>query len=139
MEALKDVVIIAATNRPDLIDPALLRSGRIDKLIMVPAPDEKSREQILKVITKKVKISNDVDIKELAKKTKGFSGADLDGLIREAALLVLSENKLKPAPITKKHIDQILEKLVPTIDEETEKAYDKFKETALDYRPTYVR
>lgn len=139
VEALKDVVIIAATNRPDLIDPALLRSGRIDKLIMVPAPDEKSREQILKVITKKVKISNDVDIKELAKKTKGFSGADLDGLIREAALLVLSENKLKPAPITKKHIDQILEKLVPTIDEETEKAYDKFKETALDYRPTYVR
>ena len=59
VEALKDVVIIAATNRPDLIDPALLRSGRIDKLIMVPAPDEEAREQILKVITKKVKISNE--------------------------------------------------------------------------------
>ncbi|HNV01028.1 MAG TPA: CDC48 family AAA ATPase [archaeon] len=138
VEALKDVVIIAATNRPDLIDSALLRSGRIDKLIMVPAPDEKSREQILKVITKKVKLSSDVDIKELAKKTKGFSGADLDGLIREAALLVLSENKMKAAPITKKHLDQIFEKLAPTIDEESEKAYDKFKENALDYRPTYV-
>ncbi len=138
VEGLKDVVIIAATNRPDLIDAALLRPGRIDKLIMVPAPDEKAREQILKVITKRVMIEKDIDLKELAKKTKGFSGADLDGLIREAALLVLSENKMKASPITKRHIDTIFAKLAPTIDDESEKAYGKFKETALDYRPTYV-
>jgi len=138
VEALKDVVLIAATNRPDLVDSALLRPGRIDKLVMVSAPDELAREQILKVITKKVKLDKGINLKEIASKTKGFSGADLDGLIREAALLVLSENKMKPTPITMKHIYTIIEKLAPTIDEKSEEAYDKFKENAMDYRPSYV-
>ncbi len=138
VESLSDVVFIAATNRPDLIDPALLRPGRIDKLIMVPAPDEEAREAILKVHTKNVKLDKDVDLKVLAEKTKGFSGADLEGLVREAALLVLQKNNLKPGLISMKHFEEILSKTNPTIDAESEKAYSEFKEKALDFRPSYV-
>jgi transitional endoplasmic reticulum ATPase len=139
VEALHNVVFIAATNRPDLIDSALLRPGRIDKLIMVPAPDEKAREEILKVHTKNVRLGKDVVLKDLAKKTNGFSGADLEGLVREAALLVLKENKLKAGLIMKEHFNKLLEKMKPTIDEESEKAYSEFKENVLDFRPSYVR
>jgi len=138
VEVLNEVVFIAATNRPDLIDPALLRPGRIDKLIMVPAPDEEAREAILKVHTKNVKLDKSVSIKELAKKTKGFSGADLGGMVREAALLVLSENEMKPGNISMKHFEEILRKMKPTIDDTSEKAYSEFKENALDFRPSYV-
>ena len=138
VETLQDVVFIAATNRPDLIDPALLRPGRIDKLIMVPAPDEKAREKILEVHTKKVRLGKDVELKELAQKTKGFSGADLEGLVREAALLVLKENNMKAGEIKMKHFEEIIQNMNPTIDVESEKAYDEFKEKALDFRPTYV-
>jgi len=138
VESLHNVVFIAATNRPDLIDNALLRPGRFDKLIMVPAPDRKAREEILKVHTKNIKLDKNVDIKELATQTKGFSGADLEGLIREAALLVLQEHNLKSAPIGKTQFERILGKMKPSIDETSEKAYDEFKENALDYRPSYV-
>jgi transitional endoplasmic reticulum ATPase len=138
VEVLNNVVFIAATNRPDLIDPALLRPGRIDKLIIVPAPDEHAREAILKVHTKNLKIDKNVNLRELAAKTKGFSGADLEGLVREAALLVLQENKMKPAPVAMKHFEAILEKMNPTIDDTSEKAYSEFKEKALDFRPSYV-
>jgi transitional endoplasmic reticulum ATPase len=138
VEALHDVIFVAATNRPDLIDSALLRPGRMDKMIMVPAPDEKAREKILEVHTKNISLSKDISLKELAQKTNGFSGADLEGLVREAALLVLKENKMKAAPIAKKHFQAILDKLKPTIDKESEKAYEEFKENALDYRPSYV-
>ncbi len=138
VETLHDVIFIAATNRPDLIDSALLRPGRMDKLIMVPAPDEKAREKILEVHTKRVQLGKDVSLKDLAKKTNGFSGADLEGLVREAALIVLKENKLKAAPIEMRHFETILNKLKPTIDKESEKAYEEFKENALDFRPSYV-
>ncbi|MFA5125548.1 MAG: CDC48 family AAA ATPase [archaeon] len=138
VEVLNNVVFIAATNRPDLIDPALLRPGRIDKLIMVPAPDEEAREAILKVHTRNVKLDKSVSIKDLAKKTKGFSGADLEGLVRESALLVLSENNMKPGLIMLKHFDSILKRMNPSIDDESEKAYGQFKEKALDFRPSYV-
>jgi len=138
VEAMHDVIFIAATNRPDLIDSALLRPGRMDKLIMVPAPDTKAREKILDVHTKKVPIDKKVSLKELAAKTQGFSGADIEGLVREAALLVLKENKMKVVPIEMKHFEVILNKLKPTIDAQSEKAYEEFKENALDFRPSYV-
>jgi transitional endoplasmic reticulum ATPase len=138
MESLNNVVFVAATNRPDLIDRALLRPGRIDKLILVPAPDTKAREEIIKVQVKNIKLDKSVSIKDLAVKTEGFSGADLNGLIREAALIVLKENKFKSAPIEMKHFEEILDKLKPTIDKESEQAYDEFKEKALDFRPSYV-
>jgi transitional endoplasmic reticulum ATPase len=138
IESMKDVVFIAATNRPDLIDTGLLRPGRIDKLIHVSAPDEKAREAILEVYTKNMKLDKSVSVKDLAKKTNGFSGADLSGLVRETALLVLQQNNLKVAPLTAKHFEEVLKKIKPTIDEQTSDAYSKFAEAALEFRPSYV-
>lgn len=85
--ANEGIIMIAATNRPDILDPALLRPGRFDRQIVVGAPDVKGREEILKVHTKKKPLAEDVDLKVLAKRTPGFSGADLENLANEAALL----------------------------------------------------
>jgi len=89
IERNSGVVVIAATNRPDILDPALLRPGRFDRLILVPAPDEKARLEILKVHTRRVPLADDVKLEELAKKTSGYSGADIEALVREAALIAM--------------------------------------------------
>ncbi|MGU9324583.1 ATP-dependent zinc metalloprotease FtsH [Clostridium perfringens] len=87
------IIMIAATNRPDILDPALLRSGRFDRRILVGAPDVKGREEVLKVHTRNKHLSEDVDLKVLAKMTPGFSGADLENLTNEAALLAVRGGK----------------------------------------------
>lgn len=87
------IIMIAATNRPDILDPALLRPGRFDRRILVGAPDVKGREEVLKVHTKNKHLSEDVDLKVLAKMTPGFSGADLENLTNEAALLAVRGGK----------------------------------------------
>ncbi|WP_294155584.1 ATP-dependent zinc metalloprotease FtsH [uncultured Clostridium sp.] len=87
------IIMIAATNRPDILDPALLRPGRFDRQIVVGAPDVKGREEILKVHTKNKPLGPDVDLKILAKRTPGFCGADLENLTNEAALLAVRRNK----------------------------------------------
>ncbi len=92
-EAHEGVILIAATNRPDVLDPALLRPGRFDRQIMVPNPDILGREKILKVHMKKVPLGPDVDAKTIARGTPGFSGADLANLVNEAALLAARRNK----------------------------------------------
>ncbi|QGR18977.1 CDC48 family AAA ATPase [Stygiolobus azoricus] len=83
---LNKVVVIAATNRPDILDPALLRPGRFDRLIYVPPPDKKARLEILKVHTKNVPLAEDVTLEEIAEKTEGYTGADLEALVREATI-----------------------------------------------------
>jgi cell division protease FtsH len=80
------VILIAATNRPDVLDPALLRPGRFDRQVVVPNPDVVGREQILKVHVRKVPLAPDIDLKTIARGTPGFSGADLMNLVNEAAL-----------------------------------------------------
>ena len=92
-EANEGVILIAATNRPDVLDPALLRPGRFDRQVVVPNPDVKGREQIIKVHMRKVPTAPDVDAKVLARGTPGFSGADLANLVNEAALLAARNNK----------------------------------------------
>ncbi len=92
-EANDGVIIIAATNRPDVLDPALLRPGRFDRRIVVPRPDVKGREGILEVHTKKTPIAPDVTLSVIARGTPGFSGADLENLVNEAALLAARKNK----------------------------------------------
>ncbi len=92
-EANEGVIIIAATNRPDVLDPALLRPGRFDRQIVVPLPDVNGRERILKVHTRKVPMTPNVDLKILARGTPGFSGADLMNLVNEAALLAARRNR----------------------------------------------
>jgi cell division protease FtsH len=94
-EANEGVILIAATNRPDVLDPALLRPGRFDRRVVVPRPDVKGREGILQVHTRKVPLAPDVDISILARGTPGFAGADLENLVNEAALLAARINKEK--------------------------------------------
>jgi len=92
-DTTEGVILIAATNRPDVLDPALLRPGRFDRHIVVPVPDIKGREEILKVHTRKVKLAPDVDLVIIAQRTPGFVGADLANLVNEAALLASRKNK----------------------------------------------
>ncbi|MGH7827140.1 MAG: ATP-dependent zinc metalloprotease FtsH [Candidatus Binatia bacterium] len=94
-EANEGVILIAATNRPDVLDPALLRPGRFDRRVVVPRPDVKGREGILQVHTRKVPLAADVDVGVLARATPGFAGADLENLVNEAALLAARSNKEK--------------------------------------------
>ncbi len=92
-EANEGIILIAATNRPDVLDPALLRPGRFDRQVVVPNPDVTGREKILKVHTRNVPVSQDVDLKTIARGTPGFSGADLANLVNEAALLAARRGK----------------------------------------------
>ena len=92
-ESNEGVILIAATNRPDVLDPALLRPGRFDRRVVVPRPDVRGREGILRVHTRGVPLSNNVNMESLARGTPGFSGADLENLVNEAALLAARENK----------------------------------------------
>ena len=92
-ESNEGVILIAATNRPDVLDPALLRPGRFDRQVVVPRPDIKGREGILQVHTRKVPLSTDVDVRVLARSTPGLTGADLENLVNEAALLAARNDK----------------------------------------------
>ncbi len=140
IEELKGVVFIAATNRPDLIDPALLRPGRVDKIIKVPAPDFEARKVILKIHSKNVPLAKNVVLDDLAAMTEGYSGADLEGLIRESALISLDESGFKPSEVKLSHFEAAMKKITPTISKETMEAYDQFKSTvAQAFRPSYVR
>ena len=94
-EANEGVILIAATNRPDVLDPALLRPGRFDRRVMVPRPDVRGREEILRVHSRRVPMDDNVDVGTLARTTPGFSGADLENLVNEAALLAARHNKEK--------------------------------------------
>lgn len=124
IESMKDVVFVAATNRPDLIDAGLMRPGRIDKIIEVKLPDEKAREEILKVHTRGVPLAKGTSLAEIAKRTNGFSGADLAGLIREAALLVMQE-KMNMITIRDEIIEELSELEVKLKGKTTEKSTDE--------------
>lgn len=105
----ENVILIAATNRPDVLDPALLRPGRFDRQVVVPNPDVKGREEILKVHVRKVPLAKDVNLAVVARGTPGFSGADLANLINEAALLAARRNKRK---VTSKDFDDAKDKVL---------------------------
>jgi transitional endoplasmic reticulum ATPase len=132
IEELTDVIIIGATNRPDLLDPAILRPGRFDKLIYVPPPDEKSRYQILKIYTRKMPLAPDVSLKELAMRTEMYSGADLAALCREAAMNALRRN-LDAEYVTRQDFEQALEIVKPSITPQLLKEYERMSEV-IRYR-----
>lgn len=108
-EPNENVILIAATNRPDVLDPALLRPGRFDRQVTVTNPDIKGREDILKVHTRKVPLAKDVNLSVIARGTPGFSGADLANLVNEAALLAARKNKNK---VTSKDFDDAKDKVL---------------------------
>ena len=121
-----DVVVIAATNRPDIIDPALLRPGRFDRIILVTAPDQKAREEIFKVHTRNMPLKG-VDIKELSKRTEGYVGADIENLCREAAILALRNSDMKAKEVLMVHFEEALLKVAPSVTREIEKEYADLK------------
>ncbi|MBU2561681.1 MAG: CDC48 family AAA ATPase [Nanoarchaeota archaeon] len=127
LEELHNVVVIGATNRPDILDTALLRPGRFDRIIMAGAPDEKTREKIFEIHTKNMPLTKDVNIKELTKKTEGYSGADIASLCREAAIIALRKD-MKSEHVSKKDFEEALDKVRPSITKEIEDSYKTLKE-----------
>jgi len=133
---LEDVVIIAATNRPDIVDPAVLRPGRFDRLIYVPEPDEKARLEIFKLYTTGMPLAKDVDIAELARATKSYSGADIEALCREAAMYALRRD-VKSKEVTLNDFQKAMEKIGPSILPDMETWYKGFmKQVRRVQKPT---
>ena len=117
MQALQNVLVIGATNRADILDPAVLRSGRFDIVVFVPPPDEKARIEIFKVHTKNMPLAKDVDFEKLASLTDGYSGADIEGVCREAAMAAVRKD-WKAKPVTMKHFEEALEEIRPTMSKD---------------------
>ncbi len=121
---LSNVVVLAATNRPDIIDPALLRPGRFDRLIYVPPPDKQARREIFKIHLRKVPLANDVDVDRLADLTEGYTGADIAAVVREAVFMKLRE-KLEAGPVEWRHFEQALKKVRPSLTREDVMKYEQ--------------
>jgi transitional endoplasmic reticulum ATPase len=130
LEGLKDVTIIGATNRPDMLDPALMRPGRFDRIILVDVPDEESRKKIFQVHMKNMPVSADVKIDEFVKQTEGFVGADIEGLIREAAMHAL-RNDIHVKEVTKVDFEEAFKKVKASVSPETAKRYKKMEDHYL--------
>jgi transitional endoplasmic reticulum ATPase len=127
LRSLKNVVVIAATNRPDMLDPALMRAGRFDRLIEIPPPDEAARFEIFKVCTSKMPLDKDVGLKDLSKLTEGYTGADIDNLVREAGMAAIRDGAKK---VNLRHFELSFRSIVPSIKKEDVESVRKFKMAA---------
>jgi len=131
IEDLNNVIVIGATNRPDMLDTALMRPGRFDRIIYVEMPDKIGREKILKIHTRNMPIENkEKIIKELAENTEGYTGADLEALTREAAMLALREN-IKNKIVKKKHFDAAIQKVGPSVTKADAQRYKQIEQKYL--------
>ncbi|MFB6229084.1 MAG: CDC48 family AAA ATPase [Halobacteriales archaeon] len=135
LEELEDVVVIATTNRPDLIDTALLRPGRLDRQVHVPVPDEDGRRKIFEVHTRDKPIADDVDLGRLAGETDGYVGADIESVCREASMTASREfigsvdpeeigDSVGNVRISRAHFEEALEEVGPSVDQETRERYE---------------
>ncbi len=128
LRSLKNVVVIAATNRPDIVDPALMRPGRFDRLIEVIAPDEKARLQVFRICTARMPMDKDVNLRDLARLTEGYTGADIDNLVREAGMMAIREDTKK---VSIRHFELSFKMIVPSIKKEHVESVQKFKAAAV--------
>ncbi|SDM40663.1 transitional endoplasmic reticulum ATPase [Halogranum gelatinilyticum] len=139
LESLEDVVVIATTNRPDLIDSALLRPGRLDRHVHVPVPDEEGRRKILEVHTQHKPLADSVDLDKLARKTEGYVGADLEALAREASMAASREfirsvakddvdESIGNVRVTMDHFEDALDEVRASVTEETRQRYEEIEE-----------
>lgn len=132
LKNLKNVVVMAATNRPDIVDPALLRAGRFDRVIEIGLPDDLARLGVLRIHTKKMPLDKDIDLKDIARITESYAGADLENLCREAGMCAIRENSKK---ISSQHFAHALRAILPTIRKNDLESVEKFKTTvATMYR-----
>ncbi|WP_280535916.1 CDC48 family AAA ATPase [Halopenitus sp. POP-27] len=123
LEEMENVMVIGATNRPDMIDTALLRSGRFDRLVMVGQPDEEGREQILRIHTADTPLAPDVSLREIAEITDGYVGSDLEGITREAAIEALRDDD-EATEVEMKHFRRAMESVRPTITDDIMAYYE---------------
>ena len=139
LESLEDVVVIATTNRPDLIDSALLRPGRLDRHVHVPVPDEEARRRIFDVHTRNKPLADDVDLDELASKTEGYVGADIEAVCREASMAATREFIGSVTPeevnesvgnvrVTMAHFEHALDEVTPSVTDEVRERYEEIEE-----------
>ncbi len=139
LEELEDVVVIATSNRPDLIDSALLRPGRLDRHVHVPVPDEEARRAIFQVHTRDKPVADDVDLDWLAGETEGYVGADIEAVTREASMAASREfihsvdpeeigDSVGNVRISKEHFEQALDEVTPSVTEQTKERYDEIEE-----------
>ncbi|WP_394740421.1 CDC48 family AAA ATPase [Natronococcus roseus] len=139
LEELEDVVVIATTNRPDLIDSALLRPGRLDRHVHVPVPDEEGRKRIFEVHTRDKPLADAIDLEWLAAETEGYVGADIEAVTREASMAASREfiNSVDPGDmpdtienvrISKEHFEQALEEVQPSVTPETRERYEEIEQ-----------
>ncbi len=143
LEELRNVVIIAATNRPDIVDPALLRPGRFDRMLLVPPPDLEARKQIFRIHTKKTPLADDVKLDELARKTEGYTGADIASICNTAVMLSIKEHigkakdaedakkKAKGLKVARRHFDEAMQKVKPISSQEL-RMYERFSQQFSD-------
>jgi transitional endoplasmic reticulum ATPase len=127
IEDTQGVIVLAATNRPDILDQALLRSGRFDRMIFIGPPGLVEREAILKVHTGEMPLSDDIDLKDLAERMDGFTGADIEGICREAAIIALRED-IRSKKVLSRHFDEALKEARPSVDAQTVDAYKRIME-----------
>ena len=138
LEELEDVVVIATSNRPDLIDNALLRPGRLDRHVHVPVPDRDAREAVFEVHTRRKPLADDVDLADLARRTEGYVGADIEAVCREAAMAATREfvNSVSPAEmsesvdnvrVSREHFEHALEEVNPSVTDEVRERYQEIE------------
>ena len=139
LEDLQSVVLIGATNRPNLLDPALLRPGRFDELVYVSVPDLGGRRRILAIHTSKMPLAKDVDLDDIAQRAERFTGADLEDLVRRAGLFALREKGTDVKTVSMSHFESALEasraSVTPEMEVEYEKIESQLKQTALQMEP----
>jgi transitional endoplasmic reticulum ATPase len=139
LETLEDVVVVATSNRPDLIDSALLRPGRLDRHIHVPVPDETARRAIFAVHTRDKPLADDVDLDALARRTENYVGADIEAVCREASMAATREfvrsvsteeidDSLGNVRVTMDHFEQALEEVGPSVTAETRERYEEIEQ-----------
>ena len=126
IESLVNVVVIGASNRPDIIDPAILRPGRFDRLIYVPAPDHATRRQILKIHTRNMPLTPDVDLDRITSQTAGYSGADIEAVCREAGLISLRRD-IETKSVTLEDFRDAMERVKPSVTSDMENWYKGFR------------
>jgi transitional endoplasmic reticulum ATPase len=127
LEELQSVVVIGATNRPNLIDPALLRPGRFDELIYVPVPDLKGRRHILGIHTRNMPMARDVDLDKLAERTERFTGADLEDLVRRAGLFALRDSP-EADKVTMAEFERALDETRASVTPDMEQEYEQIQQ-----------
>ena len=125
LQEMKNILVIAATNRPDMVDPALLRPGRFDKIIEIPMPDEETRLAILKVHTRRMSLNKDIKLPELAKLTENYTGAELENLCREAGMNAIRKGL---EAVSMKEFNEALQEIRPAIPRELSERIKRFKD-----------